>query len=158
VPRRATTRGEELAGYTAALAGLGALGVLVAIVHPLALVLLIPSLYAWLWLPQVSSRPWLRDVLFGVGLAGALLVLISIEDRFRLGARAPLYLVDLVTVGYIRWPTVALVVLWAAVAAQFGALAVGRYGPYAGGEAHPPRGPIREGVRRVVLAAQSRQR
>jgi hypothetical protein len=158
VPRRATTRGEELAGYTAALAGLGALAVLVAIVHPLALVLLMPSLYAWLWLPQVSGRAWIRDVLFGTGLAGALLVLISLGDRFQLGARTPLYLVDLVSVGYVNWTSVAFVLVWAAIAGQLGALAVGRYGPYAAGVARPPRGPIREGVRRAVLAAQSRQR
>ena len=41
---------------------------------------------------------------------------------------------------------------------QIGALAVGRYGPYSGGLARPPRGPIREGVRRTVLAAQTRRR
>jgi hypothetical protein len=158
VPRRPVTHAEELAGYTAALLGLAAVGVLVAVAHPLALVFLIPCLYAWLWLPQVSSRGWLRDALFGAGLAGALLVAISVGDRFRLGARTPLYLVQLVTVGYVRWTTVAVVLGWAAVTAQLGALAVGRYGPYAGGVARPPRGPIREGVRRVVLAAQSRRR
>jgi hypothetical protein len=132
--------------------------VLVAIVHPLALVFLIPSLYAWMWLPQVSSHAWLRDALFGAGLAGALLVVISVGDRFQLGARTPLYLIQLVSAGYIRWTAFVLVLGWAAVTAQLGALAVGRYGPYSGGVARPPRGPIREGVRRAVVSAQSRRR
>src|SRR5262249_13154238 len=43
VPLRPATRLEELAGYVAALTGLAVLGVLVAIVHPLALVFLVPS-------------------------------------------------------------------------------------------------------------------
>jgi hypothetical protein len=158
VPRHQTDRLEDLAGYTAALAGLAVLAVLVAIVHPLALVFLIPSLYGWLWLPQIAARAWLRDAVFGVGLAGALLVAISIGDRFGLGARTPLYLLQLVGVGYISWVAFALALLWAAIACQLGALAGGRYGPYAGGLARPPRGLIREGVRRTVLAAQSRHR
>jgi len=158
VPRRPVSVHDELAGYTAALTGLGAVGVLVAIAHPLALVFLVPSLYTWLWLPQISRRAWLRDVLFGTGLAGALLVAISIGDRFRLGARTPLYLLQLVGDGYVPWTTFALSLAWGAVAAQLGALAVGRYGPYAGGVTRPPRGAIRESVRRVALAVQSRRR
>ena len=158
VPRRPMSAHDELAGYTAALTGLGAVGVLVAIAHPLALVFLVPSLYAWLWLPQISRRPWLRDLLFGTGLAGALLVAISIGDRFRLGARTPLYLLQLVGDGYVPWTTFALSLAWGAVAAQLGALAVGRYGPYADGMARPPRGAIRESVRRVTLTVQSRRR
>ena len=158
VPRRSATRLEDLAGYTAALTGLAVLGVLVAIVQPLALVFLIPSLYGWLWLPQIATRAWLRDALFGVGLAGALLVAISIGDRFGLGARTPLYLLQLVAVGYVSWTAFALALLWTAIACQLGALVVGRYGPYCGGLARPPRGPIRESVRRAVLASQSRRR
>ena len=158
VPRRSATPVEELAGYAAALVALGVLALLVAIVHPLALVFVLPSLYAWLWLPQVSNRPWLRDVLFGAGLAGLLLVAISIGDRFELGPRTPLYLAELVTVGYVPWLTLALVLAWAAITAQLGALTVGRYSPYSGGLLRPPRGPIREGVRRAVLAVQSRRR
>jgi hypothetical protein len=50
------------------------------------------------------------------------------------------------------------VLVWLAVAAQLGTLVAGRYAPYAGGVSQPPRGPIREGVRRIVRAAQSRRR
>ena len=158
VPRRPASHAEELAGYTAALVGLGALGVFVAIAHPLALLFLVPSLYLWLWLPQMSGHSRLRDVLFGGGLAGALLVVISVGDRFQLGVRTPLYLLELVSVGYVPWTTLVLVLVWAAIASQLAALTVGRYGPYAGGLRRPPRGPLREGVRRAVLAAQSRRR
>src|SRR5690242_6838798 len=38
VPYRPSTRLEDLAGYTAALSGLAMLGVLTAVIHPLALV------------------------------------------------------------------------------------------------------------------------
>jgi hypothetical protein len=156
-PRRPVTREEELAGYTAALAGLLVLGVAVAIAHPLALVFLLPSLYAWLWLPQAGSA-WVRDGLFGAGLAGALLVLVSIGSRFDLGGRTPLYLLQLASTGYVGPLSVVFVLVWLAVAAQLGTLVAGRYAPYASGVSRPPRGPIREGVRRIVRAAQSRRR
>jgi len=158
VPRRTVGRAERVGGYAAALATLGVLGVLVAAAHPFALVFLIPSLYAWLWLPQLPERAWLRDALFGVGLVGALLVLISLGDRFALGLHTPLYLVELASVGYVPWTTVLLTAGWAAIAAQLGALVVGRYGPYSGGATRPPRGPIRESVRRLAAFAQSRRR
>jgi len=158
VPVREATRAEEVAGYTAALLGLGVLAVVVAILQPLALVFVTPSLYAWLWLPQVPSRAWVRDVLFALGLSGLLLVVISLGDRFALGARTPLYLLELASTGYVPWSRVVLAAAWIAVAAQLGTLCVGRYGPYAGGTARPPRGAIREAVRRVVLATQSRRR
>jgi len=158
VPRRAIGLAEQVGGYAAALSVLGVVGVLVAIAHPFALLFLVPSLYAWLWLPQLPERVWLRDVLFGVGLVGALLVLVSIGNRFALGLRTPLYLLELVTVGYVPWTTVVLCAAWAAVAAQLGALVVGRYGPYSDGAARPPRGPLRKGVRRIAAAAQSRRR
>ncbi len=158
VPRHDVDRPEELAGYAAALAGLSVVAVAVAIAHPLALLFVVPSLYAWLWLPQLEGTVWLRDGVFGVGLAGALAVLVSVGDRFALGARTPLYLLELVSTGYIPWTTVLLTAVWGAVATQLGTLCVGRYGAYAEGVAHPPRGLIRETVRRVALTAQSRRR
>jgi hypothetical protein len=158
VPSRPATRGDELGGYAAALAGLGVLAIVVAAVNPLALAFLVPSLYAWLWLPQTPTRAWVRDVVFGTGLAGALLVLLAVGARLELGARTPLYLVELVTVGYVPWTTFALALAWTAIACQLGTLTVGRYGPYAGGARRPPRGALRETVRRTVVALQSRRR
>jgi hypothetical protein len=158
VPARPATPADELGGYAAALAALGLLALVVALVEPLALVFLVPSLYAWLWLPQTAVRTWIRDVVFGVGLAGALFVLLAVGARLHLGARTPLYLLELVTVGYVPWAIFALALAWTAIACQLGALAVGRYAPYAGGARRPPRGAVREAVRRTVLAVQSRRR
>ena len=157
VPLRPPTDDEALAGYAAALAALGVLAVMTAIVHPLGLLVVVPSLYAWLWLPT-SMRGWLRDCLYGVGFAGAVVVVVSIGTRFGLGARTPLYFVQLVSVGYLPWTTVALVLGWIAIASQLASVAAGRYSPYAEGATHPPRGMIRETVRRSVLAAQARRK
>ena len=156
VPRRPTTRGEELAGYTAALAGLGVLGVLVAIVHPLALVLLVPSLYAWLWLPAGGGPRGLRDVLFGVGLAGAAAGAVSIGPAFS-SERGRRSTSSTGHVGYVRVDDDAVVLAWAAVTAQLGALAVGRYGPYAGGAAAPAAGTDPQRRASTALAVQSRR-
>ena len=47
---------------------------------------------------------------------------------------------------------------WAAAAGQLLALAGGRYAPYPSAAERPPRGPIRETIRRVVLAQRRRRR
>jgi hypothetical protein len=158
VPQRPPAHPEVLAGHTAALLGLGLVGVLVAIVHPLALVFLVPSLYAWLWLPQLPERHWWRSMLFVAGLVGMALPVLSIGVRLHLGARTPLYVVQLVSVGYLSWTSVVIALMWLGVTAQMATLVVGRYGPYAGGAEVPPRGVIRELVRRLALAGQSRRR
>jgi hypothetical protein len=160
LPLRQPTAEEELAGYTVCLSALAGVAVATAIVNPFALVFVLPSLYSWLWLPQVhaAGRGWPRDVLFGIGLAGPVLALVSLESRFGLGLDVFLYLAGLVSVGYVSWTSVVLVLCWAAVATQVGTLAAGRYGAYAGGLASPPRGAVRNGVRRLVLAAQTRRR
>jgi Peptidase family M28 len=156
-PVRPPTDDEVLAGYAAGLVGLGALATVTAIVHPLALLFVLPSLYAWLWLPTAIRR-WLRDCLYGAGFAGAVVLLVSIGARFDLGTRTPLYLVQLVSVGYIPWVTAGLVLAWIAVASQLASVTAARYGPYADGALHPPRGAIRETVRRSVRAAQAKRR
>jgi hypothetical protein len=156
-PTRRTSHDEALAGYTSGLAGLAMLAVVTAIVHPLALLFVVPSLYAWLWLPGVH-RGWLRDCLYGIGFTGPLAALVSLGSRFELGARTPLYLVQLVSTGYLPWLTVALVLAWIAIASQVGVVTAARYAPYAGGAAHPPPGVIRESVRRSVRTAQARRR
>src|SRR5205807_4086510 len=47
---------EELAGQTAALLCLGLISLLVIATNVYALVLFLPSLHVWLWLPQVRSE------------------------------------------------------------------------------------------------------
>jgi hypothetical protein len=44
---------------------------------------------------------------------------------------------------------------WLASAGQMAALAAGRYAPYPTAQERPPRGPVRETVRRTVLTVQS---
>jgi hypothetical protein len=57
---------------------LGVLALVVVAMNAYALLLLLPSLHAWLWLPQIRDRPlWLRLVVLALGLAGPLLLLAS---------------------------------------------------------------------------------
>jgi hypothetical protein len=44
------------------------------------------------------------------------------------------------------------VLAWAAAAGQLAALVAGRYAPYPSAAERPPRGLVRESVRRLVLA------
>src|SRR6266536_992382 len=55
LPRRAVRSEEELAGQTAALLCLGALALVVVALNPFSLVFLLPSLHAWLWLPNMHG-------------------------------------------------------------------------------------------------------
>ncbi len=121
---------EALAGYAVALVALGAVAVATALVSPYGLVFVLPSLYAWLWLPQATGL--VRDVLYGAGLAGPVLALVAIGTQLGLGLHAPLYVVSLMTLGFIPWTTVVVLIAFAAVAMQFGALAAGRYRPIEG--------------------------
>ncbi len=84
-----------------------------------------------------------------LGLAGPVVGLISLAGELDISVPgAALYVLGLVTVGYIAVPSVLLGLVWATVAAQVGTLAFGRYAPYAGGAAHVPPGPIRRAFRR----------
>ena len=158
IPRRATGAEERLAGYSAALLGLGLVAVLVVATNPFALVFLLPSLYAWLGLPQVHERsPGLRGVLLALGAAGPLLLLLSFATRFDLGLDTPWYLLTLVSAGYVPWLTVLLVFAWIAPAAQVAALATGRYAPYPEHDDRPAQGALRETIRRIVVAIGHRR-
>jgi len=119
---------ETLAGYATALLALGGVAVATALISPYGLVFVLPSLYAWLWLPQLEHRSgWVRHLVYGTGLAGPALAAVAIGTQLGLGLDTPLYLVSLMTLGFIPWTTVLVLIAWAAVAAQFGALASGRY-------------------------------
>ena len=159
LPRRPARAKDELAGYTAALLGLGILSLVLLATNPFALIFLLPSVHAWLWLPQFRERPvWVRLALLAGGLLGPVLLLVSFAVRLGLGADAPWYLLSLVSVGYVEPLTVVLALAWAASAAQLAALVVRRYGAYPSAAERGPRGPIRELVRRTVLAARARRR
>ena len=141
---------ERLAGYTAALTWLAAVAVVVALVKPFAIVFILPSLYAWLWLP-LQTRIWPRIAVYLAGLLGPLAGLLILSDELGLGPfDTTLYVLGLVTVGYVSLSSVVLALAWAAAAMQLAALACGRYAPYAGGVEPPPPGLIRRGVRRVA--------
>jgi hypothetical protein len=157
VPRRPVGIDEELAGYTAALLALGVVGLMVVATNPFALILVLPSLHAWLWLPQVQSRPaWLRGSVLALGFLGPVVLLISFATRFGLGLDAPWYLAELVAVHYVTIPTFVIGLAWVAAAAQLAALAAGRYAPYPS-SADRGLGPVRATLRRGYLAQRARK-
>jgi Peptidase family M28 len=157
LPRRPVQPEEVLAGHTAALLALSVVGLLVVATDPFALVFLLPALHIWLWLPQVYSRGlWARACILLAGFAGPGLVLWSFAWRYQLGWDAPWYVAKLFAVGYAPMPLLVIAFAWLAAAGQLTALAGGRYAPYPGERERPPRGPLRELVRRAVLARQRR--
>jgi Peptidase family M28 len=158
VPRRPVGADERLAGETAGLLGLGIVSLLVLATNPFALIFFLPAMHAWLWLPQVrSGRPPARALVFLIGLAGPLLVVGSLALRFGLGFDAPWYLLELVAVGYVHLPAVAITLCGTACAAQLIAVATGRYAPYPPAGERPERGPLRALVRFTVLSLRARR-
>ncbi len=158
LPRRPATAAEELSGHTAALLALGVVGLLVASANPFALIFVLPSLHAWLWLPQLQNRPGpLRFLVFAAGLAGPALLLWSFGSRFGLGLDAPWYVLQLVSLGYVRPAVLPIVALWLAVAGQLLALAAGRYAAYPEEAERPRLGPLRRMIRRLLLAVAHRR-
>ena len=159
VPRRPVSPSEEIAGTAAALLALAVVALLVVATNPFALVFLLPSLHAWLWLPHARARPlWAPVALLAAGSLGPLLLLGSLAWRYGLGLDAPWYLAELTATGYVRLPSVVIAAGWLAAAGQMAALATGRYAPYPSAAERPPRGPIRETVRRIVLTVRARRR
>ena len=158
-PRTPPTPDEVLAGYAVALARTGRRRPSrPPRSAPTASSSSLPSLYAWLWLPQVERRSgWARDVLYGIGLVGPALALVVIGTQLGLGLDTPLYLVSLMTLGFIPWTTVLVLLAWAAVAAQLGALAAGATGRWRGGR--PPDGTTpAPGLEREVAHPRTRRR
>src|SRR6266536_2375465 len=159
LPRRPISASEELAGTSAALLALAVVALLVVATNPFALLFLLPSVHAWLWLPDFRARPfWARAALLAAGFLGPLLLLGSLAFRYDLGLDAPWYLAELAATGYVKLPAVAIAVGWLAAGGQMAALATGRYAPYPSARERPPRGPLRETVRRIALTVRGRKR
>jgi hypothetical protein len=158
LPRRPVRVEEELAGHAGALLALAVAALLVVATNPFALIFVLPSLHIWLWLPQVRESPaWVRTVVLVAGLAGPALLLWSFGSRFGLGWDAPWYVAWLFALGYAPLPSFVIVLAWAAAAGQLAALVAGRYAPYPAANERPPRGLVRESIRRLVLAQRRRR-
>jgi hypothetical protein len=152
-PRRPVLPEEALAGHAGALLALAVVALLVVATNPYALVFLLPSLHAWLWLPQVRGRALgLRAVVLLLGFAGPALLVWSFASRYGLGLDAPWYIAWLYSLRYAPAPGFVIGLAWAAAAGQLVALSAGRYAPYPTAAERPPRGPIRETIRQLVLA------
>jgi hypothetical protein len=109
--------GDPLAGYTVAFAALAAIGVVVALANPFALIFLLPSLYTWLWLPSLRGRAgWLTDGVYGLGLAGPVLCFVVLAEHLGIGLRTAVYAVGLATSGTVSWVLALCMLAWAAVA------------------------------------------
>jgi hypothetical protein len=159
VPRRRATAEEELAGHTAAMLALGLVALLVVATNAFALLFVLPCLHIWLWLPHLRDRRLAaRVALLAAGLIGPFVLLGSFMIRFGLGFDAPWYLAELVATGYVPLLSVVLVLAWLAGAVQVAVIAGGRYAPYPSAAERPPRGPIRNTVRAIVLGIRSHRR
>ena len=70
---------------------------MVVATNPFSLIYLLPSLYAWLWLPQThAAHPIGASRLLALGFTGPLILTLSFATRFDLGLEAPWYLLALV--------------------------------------------------------------
>jgi Peptidase family M28 len=157
LPRRPIRPEERLAGHSAALLALGVIGLLVAATNPFSLIFLLPSLHAWLWMPQVQDRrPAARAGVYLAGFAGPLYLVWTFATHYGLGWDAPWYIARLFAAGYAPLPLLVIGVGWLAAAGQVAALAAGRYAPYPAPQERPKRGPIRELIRTLHLAQRRR--
>jgi hypothetical protein len=157
LPRRPIRPEERLAGHSGALLALGVVGLLLAATNPFALIFILPSLHAWLWLPQVQTRqPALRAGVFLAGFLGPGYLVWSFATHYGLGWDAPWYVVKLFAVGYAPLPLFVIGLAWLAAAGQLAALAAGRYAPYPAPQERPRRGPVRELIRTLIFAPRRR--
>src|SRR4051794_6615668 len=159
LPRRGVHREDELAGHCAALLALALVALLVVALNTFALVFLLPSLHAWLWLAQLGDRSLAaRIATWAAGLAGPLLLVWEFAGRFGLGLDAPWYLLQLAALNHVSVVALAVFAVWAGSAGQLAAVAAERYAPYPSAAERPPLGPIRRSIRSAVLASRARRR
>jgi hypothetical protein len=134
---------QEVVAMVVPLTALGLIAIVLIVTNAYALLFLLPSAHAWLWLVQVRTRGALvRTSLYVAGLAGPLLLLCSLAVRFGLGLDAPWYLAELTAIRYVSTMEFFLFLAWVAVAAQILAVVSGRYGPYPEPAERPARGPV----------------
>ena len=158
IPRRPIRPEEELAGHTAALLCVAAVALLVVATNPFALLFVLPSAHAWLWLPNLrDGRTWTRLLLLTVGFIGPALILWSFASRYGLGWDAPLYVLQLRVLDYVPFAVMPITAAWLAGAAQLATLATGRYAPYPAVRERNRLGPGRRLLRRLFLAARTRK-
>jgi len=158
IPRRPVRIEEQLAGYTGAMLALGILALLTAASNPFALIFILPSLHAWLWLPHMRGRPaWSRLAVLAVGFVGPVILLASTAVRFGLGLDAPWYVTELVALRYVPLPAVAIFLAWLGVAGQLTALEARRYAPYPTAAERPTRGTFQSALRRVLVGSGARR-
>jgi hypothetical protein len=100
---------------------------------------------------------WTRIAVLLLGFSGPALLLWDFAHRYGLGFDAPWYIAWLFALGYSPLPGFAIALAWAAAAGQLVALAGGRYAPYPSAAERPPRGPIRQTIRRLELARRRRR-
>ena len=133
VPRARATPEEDLAAYAVAFVALLFVSGATALVSSYGLLFVLPSLYAWLCLPQLRRAPgWVTDVVFGIGLVGPVLSLVVVAEQLDLGVRTPLYAGALATTGVIPWASTLVFAGWGAIGTLVGAIAAGRYAPVRG--------------------------
>jgi hypothetical protein len=157
-PWRPVERSEELAGHVAVMLALSAVSILVAATNPFALLLVLPSLHAWLWIPHVrDSHVAARLALFAVGFAGIVLLLCSFAVRYDLGFDAPWYLATLFSTGYAPTALFIAFLAWAAAAGQALAILLGRYAPYPPPEERTEPGFVGAALRRLRAARSAEE-
>jgi hypothetical protein len=153
LPRRPLREGEALAGQVASLLVLAVIALLLVAMNPYSVLFVLPSLHAWIWLPQLHRRPLaLQFAVLVAGLAGPLLLVASFATRFELGLDAPWYLAQLAAVGFVPLASLLVLCAWLAVAGQLTALVASRYAPYPAADERPRLGPGRRALGLVVLA------
>ena len=158
-PRGPVSATEELAGATAALLALAVVALLVVATNPFALIFLLPSLHAWLWLPHVRPRPiWTRLAVLAPASSGRFCSWPRSHCATGSGSTRPGISPSWPRPATSDCPRSAIAVGWLAAAGQMTALTIGRYAPYPSARERPPRGPLREAVRRMVLTVRAARR
>ena len=136
------SRSEELGGHLAGMLVLIGVSLVVAASNPYALIFVLPSLHAWLWIPHVPrDQRSSRLGLYAVGFLGARC---CSSSRSRSGSGSGSTRSGTCSrsspSGYVAVPVVLAALVWAATAQHMGAIAIGRYAPYSSSSETGPLG------------------